>query len=81
MPFTIQDHLPSKAFTGLNGFLEPTNLANKVARPAVEKALAELNELVSLGPDDRDLIRKCEKQRIQRTQDLDEATQELVSNL
>lgn len=80
---TVCPILPSRRIlflphTGLNGFLEPTNLVTQVARPAVEKSLAELNELVLLGSEDKELIRKCEEQRIQRAQDLDEAAQELV---
>ncbi|RXW16590.1 hypothetical protein EST38_g9267 [Candolleomyces aberdarensis] len=75
---SIQDCVSTVFENCLNGFLEPTNLVAKVDRPAVEKAVTEVNELVSLGSEDKDLIRKCEEQRIQRAQDLDEATRELV---
>ncbi|KAF5337122.1 hypothetical protein D9611_003196 [Ephemerocybe angulata] len=75
---SIQDCVSTVFENCLSGFIEPTTLVSQVPRPYVDKALEALNQLVPLGPEDHEITKRCEDQRIKRGHAVDEATQQLI---
>ncbi|KNZ79712.1 Proteasome activator complex subunit 4 [Termitomyces sp. J132] len=74
---SIQECVSVVAENGLGSFLEPNHLVYDIPTPRVDKAIAQLRATLCLSddPEERDLVFRLRKQRMERSQLFENAAQ------
>ncbi|KXN83586.1 Proteasome activator complex subunit 4 [Leucoagaricus sp. SymC.cos] len=63
----------------LNSFSEPCHLVFNVAKPRVAEAIVQLRSFLIETEEERQVVRRCQEQRIERTRKTDQVIEEIVN--